>query len=78
MHFYDAKRSFCSWKKFSSCFRGLKIQEFLVDYIIWGDDVLLIDSRGCENSEYVQSKKFDIETNWLPFVFTKLTRKLSK
>lgn len=37
--------------------RGSKIQEFLVDYIIWGDDVLLIDSIGCGNSEYVQSKK---------------------
>lgn len=39
------------------CFRGLKIQEFLVDYIMWGDDVLLIDSIDCGNSEYVRSKK---------------------
>lgn len=41
----------------TSRFRGLKIQEFLVDYIIWSDDVLLIDSIDCGNPEYVQSKK---------------------
>lgn len=30
MHFYDAKRSFCSWNVF---FRAFEIQEFLVDYM---------------------------------------------